>query len=59
MNEVVKKLETALKSIADYTDKRKPKTLCEAEGMLDLVGLIATTTLEETADEITHAQVSA
>lgn len=41
------KLLLALKTIAEYLDKKKPKTLAEAEHMLALIGVISTETLAE------------
>jgi hypothetical protein len=42
----------ALKAIARYIEAKKPKTLAEAEHMLDLVSVIADETVGETEAEL-------
>jgi hypothetical protein len=41
------KLLAALKCIANYIEKKKPKTLAEAEHMLALISVIASESLAE------------
>jgi hypothetical protein len=42
-----KKLKTALASILEYVELKKPKTLAEAEHMLNAINIIAAETLLE------------
>jgi hypothetical protein len=45
----------ALKTIARYVEAKKPKTLAEAEHMLDLIGVMADETiLDEDRQSITR-----
>jgi hypothetical protein len=44
---VKSELVRALKSIANFVEKMKPKTLAEAEGMLALISVIASEALFE------------
>jgi hypothetical protein len=47
----------ALKTIARYVEARKPKTLAEAEHMLDLISVMADETIfDEDAAESSHSQ---
>jgi hypothetical protein len=48
VSDLVLKLKKALQSIASYTEKKKPTTLAEAVGMLAVIDVIATETLNET-----------
>lgn len=41
----------ALKGILEYIEKKKPKTYAEAVHMLDVIGVIAGETLNETKKE--------
>ncbi len=51
MTTATKKLFEALKCIANYIEKKKPKTLAEAEHMLALIGVIASESLAEAKTE--------
>jgi hypothetical protein len=51
MTKMVFTLKDALKTILNYTEKKEPKTMAEAEGMLAVINVIAGATLLETAEE--------
>jgi hypothetical protein len=46
----------ALKTIARYVEAKKPKTLAEAEHMLDLISVMAETIFHEDAAESSLAK---
>ena len=52
MNYAPEKLKKALVVIAEYVEKKKPKTFEEAEHMLALIGVIASETLIETKNAL-------
>jgi hypothetical protein len=47
MKDALETLKKALKSIAEYTEKKKPTTLAEAKGMLAVISVIASESLFE------------
>lgn len=51
MDMIAIKALRALKAIADYIDKKKPANFDDAKHMLTLVGLTATTALDDAADD--------
>ena len=51
MDKITIKLIKALKAIVDYVDKRKPTDFADAKHMLTLVGLTASTALDDAADD--------
>jgi len=50
VQKVISRLESALRCIVNYVEKKKARDLAEAQGMLDLVGAISSEALAEAAE---------
>jgi hypothetical protein len=46
----VDRLEAALKSIANYVDKKKPKNSAEAQAMLDAISVVSNEAITDAND---------